>query len=125
MRSSGHYVQTLIPRTRTQVRLLTPWLVLPTPIFCYPCPSNEQIVNLEETAQQLRHQPSDSQHTANQEDGLYETIGSLRAVLRARDEYSSAFIATLPHALLTSISVRQQNRTSRTNNPGTPRPTAT
>ena len=91
-------MQALIPRKRAQVRSLSPWLVLPPPIFCFLCPSNEQIVNLEESAQQLRHQLSDSQHTANQrEDNLNETIDSLRVILRARDEYSSASIATPAH----------------------------
>ena len=124
MRSSGHYVQTFIPRKQAQVRSLSPWLVLPSPILCHPYPSTEQIVNLEEIAQQPHHQLSDSQNTANQkEDSLNEAIDSLRAILRARDEYSSVSIANLTRASLISSSVRQQNRASRTNQPRTPHPT--
>lgn len=58
------------------------------------CPSNDRSVNLEEPAQQLHCQLSDNQHIPSQtEDSINETIDSLRAFIRARDEYSSASIA--------------------------------
>ena len=70
--------------------------------------SNEKIANLEKTVQELRNQLATLQCASNQEkDSLNETINSLRADLHAEHQSSSASIATLTHASLTSKSVRQ------------------
>ena len=78
---------------------------------------DRKLANLEKSVQELRNQFTTFQCASNKEkDSLNETINSLRA----EHQRSSTSIATLTHASLTSKSVRQQNRTSRTNQPGTP-----
>ncbi|KAN0091421.1 hypothetical protein V8E55_004987 [Tylopilus felleus] len=74
---------------------------LRTDLINFQCRANqqhdnlcEQGPNLDENAQQHRFQLSDSQCTTNKkEDSIDECISSLRAVLRARDEYSDRKIA--------------------------------
>ena len=87
--------------------------------FWYPRSSNANIANLEKTVQELRGQLATFQCTSNLEKGsLNETISSLRAQLRAEHQSSSASIATLTHASLTSESTRQQDHASRAGCPG-------
>ena len=60
--------------------------LVPLTVLCYP---DEQGPNLDENVQQHRLQLSDSQCTTNQEE---DSISSLHALLRAREEYSSVSI---------------------------------
>ena len=72
--------------------------------------------------EQLHDQLAALQGASNQEkNNLNETIDSLRNELRVEHQNSGTSIVNLTHASLTSTSVSQKNRTSRTNQPGTPR----
>jgi len=81
---------------------------------------DSKIAHLEKTVQEQ----AESQRAANEEkDRLNEIIKSLRAGYRTRDESSSASISTESYVSLTSMSTRQQNRASGTDQPRTLRPT--
>ena len=78
-------------------------------------------IERKENIEKLRNQLAALQAASNQErDSLNETINSLLAELRVEHQNSGTSIANLTHASLTSTSVSQKNRTSRTNQPGTP-----
>ena len=71
--------------------------------------------------EQLRDQLATLQGASNQEkDNLNETIDSLRNELLVEHQNSGTSIANLTDASLTSKSIRKKNRTSRTDQPGTP-----
>ena len=74
--------------------------------------SNEKKKKIEELRSQLAA-------LQDAKDSLNETINSLRAELRVEHQNSSASIAALTRASLTSKSLRKKNGTSRTDQPRT------
>ena len=76
-----------------------------------------KIAHHERTVQVLRQELATSRHAANQkENGLNETVVSLRADLHTQQTNSSALVDTVPRASLTgfllSSSVERKNKNS-------------